>query len=162
MADTQRLGRILCIFWPSTQIRQYQEIGNHKEAPLPRKLAMERILKHMTRTTGNIKSATIVTKKAIHVLIVQTRTRKRTTRMKSPSPVNKLKSVLKSYPKTWRRIRRPSLPYKLRYQISKSTNPTYQNQMESHTHINSFYLRTNTMGWNLKLIYLNILSSTET
>ena len=49
----------------------------------------------MTIPTGKIKSATIVTKKAIHILIVQTRRGKTTTtKMKSLCKVNKVKPVL--------------------------------------------------------------------
>ena len=60
---------------------------------------MEGILKHMTRLTGRIKSATIVTKKSIHLLIVQKRGRKRLMTTTSPILAKKVKPVLKTYPK---------------------------------------------------------------
>ena len=49
----------------------------------------------MTRPTGEINSAATVTKKAIDILIVQTRKIKRTTMAKIPSPDKKVKPVLK-------------------------------------------------------------------
>ena len=100
---------------------------------------MEGILKHMKRPTGKIKSATTVTKKSIHIIIVQTRKRKMTTTKKVPSPAKKVNPVLKTCPNILRSLRRPLPTYKLRYQILKRTNPTYQNQMESHRQINYFY-----------------------
>ena len=54
----------------------------------------------------------------------------------SPIPVKKVKPALKTYPNIRRKIRIPLPYYKLRYQSLKSNNPTYQNQMESHTQIN--------------------------
>ena len=47
----------------------------------------------MTRPTVTIKSATIVTKKAIHILIVKTRRRKRTTTTTITSPVKKVQAI---------------------------------------------------------------------
>ena len=75
------------------------KIANHKENPLPSKPVMEVIIKHMTIPTVNIKSATIFTKEAIHISIVQTRIRKRTMTTKSPSLAKKVKPVLKNCPK---------------------------------------------------------------
>ena len=53
------------------------------------------ILKRMTRPTGKINSATIFTKKVVHILIVPTRRVKFTMTKTSPSPANKVKPVLK-------------------------------------------------------------------
>ena len=53
----------------------------------------------MTIPTGKIKSATIVTKKAIHLLIVLTRIRNRTTTTTSTSTLKKVNPVLKTCPK---------------------------------------------------------------
>ena len=64
---------------------------------MPNKPVMEVILKHMTSPTGKINSATIVTKKAIHFIIVPTRIRKKMTTTASTSPVNKVKPVLKPF-----------------------------------------------------------------
>ena len=61
----------------------------------------------MTRPTGKIKSATIVTKKAIHILIVQKIRRKRTTTTTCTIPVNKVNPVLKTCPKIRIRLRTP-------------------------------------------------------
>ena len=47
------------------------------------------ILKHMTRHTGKINSATIVTENVTHLLVVPTTRRKRTMATTSPSSVNK-------------------------------------------------------------------------
>ena len=55
-------------------------------------------IQNMTRPTVKIKRATIVTKKAIHILIDTTRRRKRTTTT-SPSPVNKVEPLLNNCPK---------------------------------------------------------------
>ena len=63
MKDTWKLGRILCIFWPSTPSRPSQEIVNHKENTFPIKPLMEEIPKNMTRPTVKIKSAIIVKKR---------------------------------------------------------------------------------------------------
>ena len=126
MKDTRRLSRALCIFWPSTPSQPFQEIVNNKETHLPIESVMEVILKHMTSPTVKIKSSTIVTTNSIHLLIVQTRRRKSKTTTKITSPVKKVKLVLKTCPKIWRRLRRPSPPYKLRYQILKRTNTTYR------------------------------------
>ena len=62
---------------------------------MPSEPVIEGILKHMKRPTVKIKSATIVTKKAIHILIVPTTRRKGTMTNTSPSPVKKVKPVLK-------------------------------------------------------------------
>ena len=60
---------------------------------------MEGILKHIKSPTRKIKSATTIIKKAIHILVVQTRGIKRTMTTKSPSPEKKVKPVLKICPK---------------------------------------------------------------
>ena len=60
------------------------------------------------------KSSTIVTKKSILIIIVKKRRRKITTMTKSPSPVKKLKQLLKTCIKIWIRLILPSPPYKLR------------------------------------------------
>ena len=58
---------------------------------------MEGILKNRTKTTVKIKSATIFTRKATHLLIVPEKRRKRATTTKIPSPVNKPKPVFKLF-----------------------------------------------------------------
>ena len=68
---------------------------NNKENLLTSEPAMEGILKHMTRTTRNIKSATIFTKKDINILIVQTIRKKRMMTKTIPIPVNKVKPIIK-------------------------------------------------------------------
>ena len=67
----------------------------------------------MTRTTGNIKSATIVTKKDINILIVQTIRKKRMMTKTIPIPVKKVKPIIKTCPKIQKRPRIPSPPYKI-------------------------------------------------
>ena len=57
---------------------------------------MEVILKHVIKYTVKIKSATIVSKKVIHILIVPTRIKKKTMTTTSASPVRKLNPVLKT------------------------------------------------------------------
>ena len=136
--------------------------SNHKETPSPRKPVMEGILKHTTRPTGKIKSATIFTKKTIHLLILPTTRRKRTMVITSTSPVKKVKPGLKTCPKIWRRLQRPSPPYKIRQQILNRKNPTYQTQMESHTQIRFFYWSKTTRGWKRKKIQTNRLYCTKT
>ena len=96
---------------------------------------MEGILKHMKRPTGKIKSSIIVTKKAIRLLIVPTRRRKRKMITIRTSPVRKVKPVLKIYPIILTRKRRPYTPYKLRPHILKRNNMTYHTHMEIHTEI---------------------------
>ena len=68
----------------------------------------------MTRPTGKVNSAIIVTKKYIHLLITQTRIIKGTMTTTSPIPVKKVNPVLKTRPKIRGRLRRISSPYKLR------------------------------------------------
>ena len=63
---------------------------NNKETHSPRKPDKEGILKHMTRPTGKIKSATIVTTKVIHVLVVPTTFKKRIMKMTSQGPIHKV------------------------------------------------------------------------
>ena len=89
----------------------------------------------MTRPTVKIKSATIITKKSIHLLIVPTRIKKRTKMTTIPSTVKKVKPVIKTYTQIRRRLNRPYQPYKLRLYILKRKNKNYQNHMESHTQI---------------------------
>ena len=67
----------------------------------------------MTRPTGKINSAKIVTKKFIRIIIVPTRRRKGTMTTKISSPVKKVKPLLKTFPKKRRRLRRSLPPYKL-------------------------------------------------
>ena len=75
----------------------------------------------MKRPTGKIKNATIVTKKSIHILIVQTRKRKMTMTKKIPSPAKKLNTVLKTCPNILIRLRRPLAELKEdEYNISDS------------------------------------------
>ena len=57
---------------------------------------MEVILKHVIKYTVKINSATIVSKKVIHILIVPTRIKKNTMTTTSASPVRKLNPVLKT------------------------------------------------------------------
>ena len=95
MTDTRRLGKTLCIFLPNTPSRPFREIVNNKETNSPREPVMEGIIKHMIGPTGKIKSATIVTKKTIHLLIVQKISRKKPTTTKSPSPEKRVNTVLK-------------------------------------------------------------------
>ena len=120
------------------------------------------IRKHMTRPNVKLKSAKIVTKTFIHILIFPTRIRKTAIMTTIPSPVNKVKSVFKTCPNIWRRLRRSSPPYKLIYQILNRNNPAYKTQMESHTQIHFFCWSTTTRLWNLKIIPPNRLYSTKT
>ena len=68
----------------------------------------------MTGPTGKINSVRTVTKKAIHIIIVQTRRRKRTTTAKRQSLENKVKLILKTCPNILRKIRILLPLYKLR------------------------------------------------
>ena len=65
---------------------------------------MEGILKHKKRPTVKIKSATIVTKNSIHILIVSTRRRKTTMATTRMIPVKKVKPVLKTCTKILRML----------------------------------------------------------
>ena len=159
MTYTRRLGRILCIFWPSKPSQPFQEIVNHKETTSPRQPVMKVILKHMTGPTGKMKNSTIVTKEAIHLLIFQKRRRKRTT-VTSSSPVNKVKPVLKKFTNIRIRLRRSSPHYKLRQKSLKRTNLKYQTHMESHKQIDSLYWMTTNRFWNPNITQTNRLSST--
>ena len=128
---------------------------NHKETPPPRE-------KHITMPTGKIKSATVVTKKAIHILIFPTKTGKRTMTTTITSPVKKSEPVLKTCSNIQRRIIITSTTYKIIYKSLNMNNTTYHTQMESHTQVNFLYWRTNTRFWDLNIIQPNIKSSTTT